>query len=86
MKPLQFTYANGLQLSPNESIALFTLLYMVAFERDSLTDEEARAARILLLKAANHYPQYAEVGQTKPNDTRLVRPAIAPIRHTKKRK
>lgn len=58
MKKLQLIYANGLQLTPTETAAVFTILYRVAFEQP--TNEDRIVARETLAKAAMATPEYAD--------------------------
>ncbi|GAA4470449.1 hypothetical protein GCM10023189_59050 [Nibrella saemangeumensis] len=68
MKPIALADANGLQLSPAETVELFLLLNRVAEKRT--TEEDRRFAYTLLLRSASLYPGYAETTRQKP----LIRP------------
>ncbi|KAB7731084.1 hypothetical protein F5984_09720 [Rudanella paleaurantiibacter] len=76
MNKIPLRNGNGLQLSAIETVELMQLLYRVA--NDQTTNSDRDFARSVLERSASLYPEYANV---KP----LIRPALSPIRHTKKR-
>ena len=81
MKGIKLDGFNALQLSPAETVELMMLLFRVGFEE--ATPEDKKFAKVLMLRAAATFPEYADIPNRQPKSYGLK---SSIINHRKRKK